>query len=224
MGTLLASNLIARASELAQDETNEVWTSSQALEWVNDAQRSVCLVRPDASSINHSIQLVPGTKQSVDGRRLMSVFRNTGIDGVTIGRAIRLIDKNVKDESDPDWHTEVASTVIDEYIYDARTPQVFYVSPPVHASTAVYVEISEATNPADIADSGDPIDINDIYAPAMIEWICYRFFGRDSENTPNHARGMYYFKSFFNLLGEKMRIDMAITPKLETAGVTRDAQ
>ena len=80
MGTILASNIIAQASELAQDEDNVTWTSPQALEWLNDAQRAVCLLRPDASVLNHSVQLIPGTRQEITGRRLVSISRNMGVD------------------------------------------------------------------------------------------------------------------------------------------------
>lgn len=214
MGTILASSIIARASELAQDEENVTWTDSQALAWVNDAQRAICLIRPDASVLNSSIQLTPGTKQEITGRRLMSVIRNMGVDGSTPGKIIRLVEQGSKDDEDEDWHTEAAATVIKEFIFDIRDPKRFYVSPPVHATTAVYAEILQATNPTDIATSSDPIDIDDVYSTVMIEWVCYRFFGRDSEETPNYIRAAGYFRSVFNLLGEKMKVDMVVNPKV----------
>ena len=214
MGTLLASEIIARANETAQDETAVIWESSQALAWLNDGQRALASVRPDASILNHSVILQPGTKQSITGLRLMAVVRNMGVDGATPGDAIRLVERGAKDESDISWHTETASAVVKEWIFDARTPREYYVSPPVVATPVVQVEVSEAVVPAAVSDVADPITLEDIYSPHLIEWILYRFFSRDSEETPNIQRAISHFSAFFNLLGEKMQVDMAINPKV----------
>lgn len=215
MGTLLASALIAQASELVQDENNVVWTQPEALGWVNDAQRAIVSIRPDSSILNQSITLVPGTKQSITGLRLMSCVRNMGTDGLTPGRAIRLVERGIKDEFEPDWHTETAAIAVKEYVFDARTPKEFYVSPPVHATTVVQIEVSESINPAAIALVGDAITLDDIYSPSIIEWVLYRFLSRDSEETPSLQRAASHFQQFFGLLGAKLNPDMAINPKVK---------
>ena len=215
MGTVAASAIIAQASELAQDVDNVTWTLPQALAWVNDGQRAVALVRPDASVNVHSVRLTSGTRQTLTGRRLMAIHRNTGVDGNTPGRAIVMTDMATKDEFEPDWHTDTANTVVKECMYDPKTPKIFWVSPPVHATTAVYAEISEAVNPTDCATTDSLIDLDDIYVPALIEWEMYRFFARDSEQTPNHIRAAGHFKNFFNLLGAKMQADMAVSAKVK---------
>ena len=216
MGTILSSTLIASASELAQDDTNEVWSTPEALGWLNDGQRSVCILRPDANVLNHSVVLIPGTKQTITGRRIMDIMRNMGSDGNTPGRAITIVDKKVMDEFNFDWHIATPATVIEEYMYDIRDPNTFYVSPPADGATPPYVEISEAVNPTDMTVTTDPIDLNDIYAPALIEWMCYRFFGRDSEVTPSHGRALSYLQNFYGLLGKKFEMDLLAKPKTNT--------
>jgi len=89
MGTLLASALISQASEIIQDESNVQMTTANALGWLNDAQRAIVIVKPDASTVIRSITLVPGTKQSIAGLKLMSVVRNMGASGSTPGRGPR---------------------------------------------------------------------------------------------------------------------------------------
>ena len=214
MGSILASALISRISETVQDESNVVWTVSQALSWLNDAQLQIVLQRPDASILNHSVTLVPGTKQAITGLRFMSAVRNMGVDGSTPGRAIRLVERGIKDDFDPDWHTETAATEVKEYIFDARLPKEFYVSPPVHASTVVQIEVSEAVNPTDIATTSDVITLEDIYSPIMIEWAIYRCLAREAEETPNIQRAAMHFQNFFTMLGVKMNPDIAINPKM----------
>ena len=215
MGTLLASALINQVSELVQDQSNVVWTQLECLGWLNDAQRAIVSIRPDASIVNHSITLDPGTKQSITGLRLMACVRNMGTDGLTPGRSISLVDRGIKDDFEPDWHTETAAIAVKEYIFDARLPKEFYVSPPVHASTVVQIEVSESITPAEISLVGDVITLDDIYSPPMIEWALYRCLSREAEETPNIQRSATHFQQFFALLGAKLNPDMAINPKVK---------
>jgi len=212
MGTITAEQIITSCQELVQDEDGVVWTNDEGLGWVNDAQRAIALVRVDSSVLRSAILLVPGIKQEIAGRRLVDIHYNMGADGLTVGAPIRLVNRTIKDDSDPLWTTETAATEILEYMYEANSPKNFEVSPPVHATTAVYAEVTQAVNPTDCATIGSTIDLEDIYAPAMIEWVMYRFFGRDSEETPNHQKAVGYFGSFFNLLGEKIKADMFSNP------------
>lgn len=214
MGTILASTLIAQASEIAQDETNVTWSTAQALEWLNEGQKAVASMRPDASVSVAPILLVPGTKQTIAGRRLMGISRNMGSDGLTDGRAIRLVERGIKDDYNPDWHTDTATLEVKEYIYDGRLPQDFWVWPPVSPAAAVYIETIEAVNPDDLTAVTDAISVSDIYAPPIIEWMCYRFFARDAEEVPEIQRAATHFNNFFTLIGEKTKVDMAVSPKV----------
>lgn len=214
MGTLLASELIAQASELAQDESNVTWSVAQALRWLNEAQRSVASVRPDSSISTASALLIVGTKQKISGRRIMGITRNMGSDGLTCGKAIRLVERGVKDDFNPDWHCDDPSLVVKEYIYDERLPQDYWVWPPVSPSADVYIEVLESVDPADVSSSADVITLNDIYAPSIIEWMAYRFFARDAEEIPELQRAALHFKNFFTLMGEKVSVDMAVSPKV----------
>ncbi|MCK4871019.1 MAG: hypothetical protein KAS93_07920 [Gammaproteobacteria bacterium] len=213
MGTITASAIIAGASEIAVDEDNVLWTLPNALNWLNDAQRALAVVRPDSSVKRNIIQLVAGTAQTITGRRIMAVIRNMGDDGLTAGDAIRLIERGSLDDLDPAWHSAAGETSVDEWIYDVKVPKSFFVNPPVHASTAVYIELDEAVNPTDCAEQSSTIDVDDVYAPVLTEWILYRFFARDSEETPNYARAMTHYKSFFSMLGLKTNMEMKANPK-----------
>jgi len=209
-----AGSIITRASEIAQDENNTVWETAQGLEWVNDGQRAVAQARPDAVINTTPFQLIGGSKQEISGRRLMSVGRNMGVDGLTPGKAVRLVDRGIKDDFNPDWHTDTAQAYIEEYMYDARTPKLFYVWPPAHASINVYLETTQAVDPTDCADTDSTIDMDDIYSPALIEWVAYRFFCRDAEEVPDVQRAVRHFQAFFNLLDRKMQGDMSVNPKV----------
>ena len=213
---MLGSAILNRVSEILQDASNVTWTAPQMIEWLNDAIRALVLVRPDASSTTTSMQLSAGTKQGLASGdlRLIRVARNMGSNGTTPGKAVRLGSIGDIDSFNPDWHTDTPAIAIREYMYDDARPNEFWVYPPVHGTTQVHVEIVKSVLPSSMTDSSETVPVADIYAPALIEWCCYRAFSRDSEHTPNWQRGARHFAAFFNLLQIKMKSDMAINPKV----------
>ena len=210
-----ATEVINPCKDILQDADGITYETGQLLDYLNDGQRAVSILRPDASQETVDIQLTAGqTEQDVGGRRLIDVHYNMGSDGSTPGNAIRQVDRDVKDAFEPDWHTATPAVAIKEFMYDPKIPKKFWVSPPVHGSTAVFVKLSRAINPANVADITDAITIDDVYSPALQEWILYRAFARDSEQTPNFVRAGQHFKAFFNIMGVKLQADMAVTPKI----------
>lgn len=213
MGTILASDVIRMASEVAQDESNVLWTQPQALAWLNDAMRMTVYKDPDANVLVRSMQMSPGTKQEIAGNMLYTVVRNMGANGQTPGDAVRLVDRGIKDEFDPGWHAATAVEGITEYMVDDRSKKFFYVSPP-QPNPAPYIEVMESADPDEITAVTQQITVDDTYVGVLVEWICYRFFSRDSEETSDMQRPAAHFERFFQLLGVKVDTEMATSPKL----------
>lgn len=211
---MLASEVIAPVAEVLQDQSNVTWTQAQLLNWLNDAQRTVALVRPDASAITGNITLQSGTKQALPtkGLRLLAVIRNMGKDGSTPGPVVRLVDRNTLDTATPNWHSAKGATLIREYVIDDRDPMTFWVSPPSDGKGKI--EATYAVSPQKITTISDDVSIPSNYVPALIEWMLYRCFSRDSEQTPNYARAAGHFQAFFQLLGTKTQADLAVSPKV----------
>ncbi len=205
------TNIQSAVSEVLSDPSAVDWTTAQILSWINEAQYAISVIRPDASAQIVNLQLSGGTKQTITGRRLLDVIRNMGTDGGTPGKAITKADWTYKDRFNPNWHTDAASNTIDEYMHDPRIPDVFYVYPPANSGT--YVELKQAIVPTDLTQLSDNITIDEIYAPAIIEWVLYRCFSRDSVETPNNQRAMQHYTAFFDLLGRKTQIDTVFTPR-----------
>lgn len=210
---LTAGSVIDLAADVLQDASNVTWTRAKLLTYVNDAQRAVVGLKPDASVSTSSITLVAGTKQSITGVRLRAVHRNMGTDGLTPGRGIRLVERASKDEFSPDWHAATAKSEIREYMYDENVPKEFYVSPPSTTSPVVQIEVSQVVNPTDVATETDSITIDDIYAPALREWVLYLSFSRDSIRTPNYQRAVDHRNTFVFLITGKRSVDRYESPK-----------
>ena len=218
MGTILASTIVAKAAEIAQDEQGTgvggvTWTETEGLRWLNEAQIAVAAERPDASVITRSIQLAAGTRQAVAGRRLIDVLGNMGTDGNTQGRAITLVERGTKDEFEPGWRAATGTGVVKEYCYNVATPKEFDVSPPVWTTSQVWIQVTESINPAEIALISDPISIDDAYLVALQEWVLYRYFIRDAEENDGFQRAGLHFNAFFSILGRKVNADLAVNPK-----------
>jgi hypothetical protein len=187
------------------------------LDWLNDAQRAIVLVRPDANAAVESIPLVAGTKQAIPATalRLLGVTRNMGADGLTAGPTIRLIDRGTLDDLNRNWHTATAGSSVDEVVYDEKkAPRSFYVTPPL--SVARYIEVELSKVPTDVTDpDAGTIALADIYAGPMQAWMLHRAYGMQTQALNMFQRSQFYFTSFFNQLGVKIRGEMffgAATP------------
>ena len=87
-------SVIDRVQTVLQDTTGVRWpVVAELVLWVNDAQREVALMKPDASAKNETVTLVAGTKQSIPttGNRLLKVVRNMSAASNGTGkRSVRL--------------------------------------------------------------------------------------------------------------------------------------
>lgn len=216
-----AGDVLAGVSEILQDTGQVTWTEPQLLGWLNEALLSVCLLRQDAYTATESVKLAPGTRQVKPGgsRQILDVTRNMGADGNTVGRVIHFADLHKLDLINPNWHLATPKTVVREWFRDQRSPDVYYVYPPVPSNPDVYVQVLVSKTPPEIVTPAEPILLSDEYSPALREWVLYRAFGRDSENTPNASRSMGYIKSFFNLLGVKTPVDVAFSAEVTEGSV-----
>jgi hypothetical protein len=125
MPTVLVDSILTRAANVLQDPSSTRWPKDELLGWLNDAQREVILVRPDAYTRNKSHDLVgASTRQTLpnDALKLTDIVCNVG------GPSITSIERRVLDEQHPDWHLAEADSVV-HYIYDERDPKTFYVYP-----------------------------------------------------------------------------------------------
>ena len=74
--TVTVQSVIDRVQAVLQDTTGVRWpVVDELVLWVNDAQREIALLKPDASAKNETITLAAGTKQSIPagGNRLLKV-------------------------------------------------------------------------------------------------------------------------------------------------------
>jgi hypothetical protein len=211
MPNILASVLIDKAEIILQDETNVRWGQGELLGWLNDGQREAVRIAPEAYVLTDSnVGLAAGTRQNLDALtltgspiRLIDVPRNFG------GRAMRPVDRKVLDSQNPDWHTETGELLSKHYTFDSRDPKTFYVYPPANGATSVVVVYS--ASPIDVALT-DSIKVDDIYAPALIDYVVYRAMSKDAEYTANSQLAIAHYTAFERSVAGKNPSDAQVEP------------
>lgn len=215
---MLASDIIDRARLVLNDTVATYrWADSEFLKWINDGQRAIVLVRPDASVSVETLTCAAGTKQSIPatGIRLLDVTRNINADN-SAGRAVRLVDRDILDSQNPDWHSDTQADVVKNFIYDNRVPTVFYVYPPAKSTSKVEIVISK--NPTDVSATGSTLALSDIYAEPLLNYVLFRAYNKDAEFATNAQLATNYFQVFSAMLGIKTQKDVGYSPDLNSKG------
>jgi len=217
-------SVIDRVQTTLQDTTGVRWpVVGELVLWINDAQREIALLKPDASAKNTTITLVDGTKQDIpsDGNRLLRAVRNmSAASGGTGKRSVRLVQREVLDAQTPDWHDPLVSgdaahtNIVKHYIYDEQNPRNFYVYPGVSGNA--YLEIIYSANPSTVAQ-GDNLDIPDIYANAVMNYVLYMAYMKDAEYAGNNQRAASHFQIFTTSVTGKGQVDALTTPNMSNA-------
>jgi len=209
--TVLVKDVLRRASILLEDFSAQFtgWSQQELVDHLNDACIVIYKFLPAAGSRVDAIKLKPGTRQTIEqvaasdcipgdgttptapifGNSLIEVTRNMGVDGVTPGRVIRGVTRDTMDSVSPDWHTKTGSYV-KSFMYDARTPRVFYVTPAVLGTQ--WVEIAWTAQPVRVPNTGsedysadgtstETIKIPDQFLDEIVNFIVAKANMKDSK-------------------------------------------
>ncbi len=210
MGTLTGANLISRIQDTLQDTTGVRWVEAELLRYINDGQREVVNFRPEAAADHSNVQLATGTEQSIPdvALSLIKVVRNMSATGgsATGKRSIRLVDGEVLNSIEPDWHDPTVTgdaahgSVIKHYVYDPDDPRRFYVYPGVKSGSNAYVELVTARNPTDLSATSSTIYIDDIYGNPLVDYVLFRCYMKDSEFAGSQQRANTHYQLFVSSL------------------------
>jgi hypothetical protein len=185
------AEIIAKVGILVSDVGHTLWTETELLGWINEGQKEIVILKPDACVAFKEFNLVSGSKQDVPEEALGFVRVVRNVNGNTI-KPIRL---DILDAAIPDWHKATG-----EPKYFALHPEnrkIFYVYP----SSVGTVEITYPTTPAHALSVNDQLGLDDIYEASLIDYAIYRSFlkEKDSDVTKSTA----YYNKFLATLGVK---------------------
>lgn len=220
MATVLVSSIVNNAATLLQDTTNIRWPQLELVGWLCDGQREIVMYKPNACVRNSALKLKAGSKQELpaEGITLVDVVRNMGADGGTSGKAIRLVSREVLDAQLPDWHSmSGASPIVRHYIYSSQDPKNFYVYPPQPAANQHHVDLIYCASPPNVGLS-DTIAIDDIYATALLDYVLYRAYSKDTEYAGNAGLAQKHAEAFLLAIKGKLTAEAMSDPNARTTG------
>lgn len=170
-------------------------------DWINDSIREIIVAQPEANTVVGNVLLAAGTKQTLPAGAIAlgRVNRNTGASGTTIGEAPRQSTLELMDRHKPSWHADTATAVVKNYMKPQHTPRTFYVWPP--STGAVNLEVEYSAVPTQLTTTGQTIGIDDHYVNAIVEYVLYRAFGKDSELAGTKALSQQHYEAFAQCLG-----------------------
>jgi hypothetical protein len=244
--TVLAKDVLLRVSQQLLDAPDAArqfrrWSEQELLGWLNEGQRVIAKFLPASCSRLDALKLAAGTRQSLDsiaaadmkpadgsdalavkGKQLLDVVRNMGADGLTPGRAIRVVQRDALDAIDPLWHTRTDSA-ISEYLYDPRNPKVFWVYPGV--TGAMWAEVSYLANPAEIPyevgsmrmDGASTVllSIDDQYVDDLENYMLARAHLKESEVASNAQLASSYVNIFVSSINAQAKAMTGTNPNLK---------
>lgn len=221
--TTQASSVVRRATDLILDATSIRWPANELVRWLNDAQREVLILRPDAINRTATVTLALGTRQNLDSMslspapaKLIEITRNMA----GLKKAVRIVPRYILDAQSPSWHSIPGTVDILHYMYDPRDPKTFYVYPPALATAQLEVmysgvptDLAEPAVGALYSDVVGVLTVPDIYANAVLDYILYRAFSKDGEFGGNDSRAQAHYAAFTASLSAEITATVAVAPK-----------
>lgn len=223
MATLTVGSVVDRVARLLYDQTNIKWSRSELLEHINAAQRVVALASPTTGSTISVVQLVAGSRQviPVNGWLLLDVIRNMGVNGITPGRAVRVISRRLLESYNPNWQSTTPSSITQSYWFDPQDQTGYFVYPPSDGTG--HLEINYSSAPDTLTSESQTMTLPDVADAAVINFVCFRALSKVSEfGNPQLAAG--YLEAFNQLLGAKYTAEQANNPNLGLMPFSPDAR
>ena len=88
---------------------------------------------------------------------------------------------------------------------DEQDPKNYYVFPGVAGNS--YIEIIYSKNPATVTAS-DNLTVDDMYAGAVMHYVLYMSYLKESEVAANAQRAANHYRIFLSLIGAKDQRDL----------------
>ena len=172
--------VITDARYLINDtETTPRQSDTELLGYFNDGLKEVSTLRPELFlSIGDYVCTPSQSEQALTFADAQSVVQVLAIHG---GAALTPFDIPTLDSFSPTWRaaTPAAATQWGKYPGDALR---FFIYPPAPA-TAQTLDVQYIRLPAAYAIDATVTDIPASFAPAMVDYVCYRAMSKDDEHS-----------------------------------------
>jgi hypothetical protein len=197
--------ILDRARYKANDRNASLysWDDTEALLWINDAQRAIvrALHKAGATAAQPTIANA-SSRQTMSGlsltRGIAFIDVVCNVSGSTRGTPIRRARRADLDDEVPAWHNTAGTP--EYWVPDERDPLAFYLYPQP-ASGTNKLEVIYAAPPADLGSLSGTFGLDDIYAEPALHYLLAQFFGKDITKLKSAQYAAQYLQMFYQSLG-----------------------
>lgn len=211
-----AIDILNRAARLLEDPEFDRWSKEEILVWLSEAQIAIARV-PGSYTKFAVIDLKEGARQALpkDAWGLLTITHNVDEDGTPL-RAVRLVTRSLLDSYEPNWHAAPERQIVENFVYDDRSPREFYVYPPNDGYG--HIEISYMAIPEKLTAETDEIELDETFEPALLSYVLYRANSKDSDYAPGLQQAASYFQTYTQELMNALQARGVSTPNAALAG------
>ena len=190
------------------------WSNNDLLDAYNEALLAVVQNRPDVNS-----QLLPFTCKSQAVQSLPpGTYRLLDIvDNPATGRTVMATTRSSLDSLLPNW-TKATGLEVEQFVYDQKSPTVFYVYPVPPADHQLNLLVSQAPARITITDfeaDTQLFSLDELWLNPVINYMLFRAFSMDMETQANMQQAQSYLAMFANDLGLKWNTDQIFRQMLQ---------
>lgn len=170
------------------------YSDAVLLQFVNQAEKRIAVLRPDLYSAFDTITCTPGEvlqSAPTDSFRLMEVTR---IDG---GDIVVESNRETMDQNLPTWPSDTAGAAR-IWMRHPRDPNRFFIYPKAPAAQDLVLEYAKIPTVATVLSS--TLDLNDVYLPVLVDAVVFLSQSLDNEHV-NSGRAKLFLDSFTQTLG-----------------------
>lgn len=213
--------IIRKAAKALIDEDNERWTLGELVDYLNEAEREMYLLRPDlyASRVTETFSQDSNyiSFSPYDEKILDVEYATTLTDSTTY--PIRLVDMATLEAVMPDWRNATATNAVKHYMFDPRDRSIVYLYPPAKADTRIRLlkavlpePIAQPTAGQTYLDVTGIVTVPEEFEGALVSYVLHKAYLKDSEEAGSQARAQSYYQHFATILGVSTKTTVETGP------------
>ena len=192
------ASVLSRARRQLHDATEARWTDGDLLDYLNEGQRQIVILLPEANTILFEHPLSPGAKQQIPDTYHALIDVQCNIVSGEEGRTVSEVMRTELDAADPNWRTGTRTDTVEHFARIEHAPRDFVVYPPCTGSSTLLVAASQVPNTVGTADV---LSLPRAFESALLHFVCYRCLEEDRESEPSAALASYHEAQFMKMLG-----------------------
>lgn len=185
----IVNSLTEQARSLLQDNGSVLRiTDADMIGWYNEAMLRVSEINPFAiiESVVHVCDTM-AEQTAASGLRFLGVNYQVG------GNALYRVTTSILDREEPNWRSSAASPNPFHWAFHSERNK-FWIYPVPDASVVIDCTIQK--KPTEITRLSEGVEITPELAPALTDYLAYRGFLADAENTDNQTLANEYLAKF----------------------------